>query len=163
LDATPVDLTVSVALIIILALALRYLFTDQTLHLPRGFIFYIPLLGLMLASLTYTPDLAAGLEKTMRFLFLTLLGAISPFLLVDTPQKIRRFLAGLVVGGVLMSVNSFFMLGGQGRLTAPSGETTALGFSAGLALVIIWSLWFPRMTLPRRLLLYPLIAVLIVA
>jgi O-antigen ligase len=163
LNATPVDLTVSVALVIILAICLRLFFTDQTLHLPREFIFYAPILGLMFASLTYTPDLGAGLEKTLRFVFLTLLGAISPFLLVDTPEKIRRFLAGLVVGGVLMSINSFFMLGGENRLTAPSGETTALGFSAGLALVIIWALWFPRMTLPRRFLFYPFIAVLVVA
>ena len=163
LDATPVDLTVTVAVIMLLAMGLRLLFTEATLNLPKDFIFYVPLLVLMFVSLTYTPDLAAGVDKTLRFLFLTLMGAISPFLLVDTPQKIRRFLVGLVLGGILMSVNSFFMLGGEDRLTAPSGETTALGFSAGLALVIIWALWFPRMTLFTRVLLYPFLAVLMVA
>lgn len=163
LDATPVDLTVTVAVMMLLAMGVRLFFTDSTLHLPRDFVFYIPLLALMFISLTYTPDFAAGLDKTLRFIFLTLMGAISPFLLVDTPEKIRRFLVGLVLGGILMSVNSFFMLGGEDRLTAPSGETTALGFSAGLALVIIWALWFPRMSLFRRILLYPFIAVLMVA
>jgi len=163
LDATPVDLTVTVAVIMLLAMGLRLFFTEATLHLPKDFIFYVPLLVLMFISLTYTPDLAAGVDKTLRFIFLTLMGAISPFLLVDTPQKIRRFLAGLVVGGILMSINSFFMLGGEDRLTAPSGETTALGFSAGLALVIIWALWFPRLSLFSRILLYPFVAVLMVA
>ena len=163
LDATPVDLTVTVAVVMLLAMGLRLFFTDSTLHLPRDFVFYVPLLALMFISLTYTPDFAAGLDKTLRFIFLTLMGAISPFLVVDTPEKIRRFLVGLVLGGILMSINSFFMLGGEGRLTAPSGETTALGFSAGLALVIIWALWFPRMSLFRRILLYPFIAVLMVA
>ena len=163
LDATPVDLTVTVAVMMLLAMGARLLFTDSGLHLPRDFVFYVPLLALMFISLTYTPDFAAGLDKTLRFIFLTLMGAISPFLLVDTPEKIRRFLAGLVLGGILMSVNSFFMLGGEDRLTAPSGDTTALGFSAGLALVIIWALWFPRMYLFRRILLYPFIAVLMVA
>jgi len=163
LDATPVDLTVTVAVIMLLAMGVRLFFTDSTLHLPRDFVFYVPLLALMFISLTYTPNFAAGLDKTLRFIFLTLMGAISPFLLVDTPEKIRRFLAGLVLGGILMSINSFFMLGGEDRLTAPSGETTALGFSAGLALVIIWALWFPRMSLFRRILLYPFIAVLMVA
>ena len=163
LDATPVDLTVTVAVIMLLAMGVRLFFTDSTLHLPRDFLFYMPLLALMFISLTYTPDFAAGLDKTLRFIFLTLMGAISPFLLVDTPEKIRRFLVGLVLGGILMSVNSFFMLGGENRLTAPSGETTALGFSAGLALVIIWALWFPRMALFGRMLLYPFIAVLMVA
>jgi len=163
LDATPVDLTVTVALIMLLAMGLRLFFTKATLHLPKDFIFYVPLLVLMFISLTYTPDLAAGVDKTLRFLFLTLMGAISPFLLVDTPQKIRRFLAGLLFGGVLMSINSFFMLGGEDRLTAPSGETTALGFSAGLALIIIWALWFPRLSLFSRILLYPFVAILMVA
>jgi len=162
LDASPVDLTVLVAVIMLLAMGLRLFFTPSRLNLPREFIFYIPLLALIFISLTYTPDLAAGVDKTLRFIFLTLMGAISPFLLVDTPQKVRRFMAGLVVGGVLMAVNSFFMLGGQDRLTAPSGETTALGFSAGLALVIIWALWFPRLSLLTRVLLYPLVAVLMV-
>jgi len=163
LDATPVDLTVTVAVMMLLAMGVRLFFTDSTLHLPRDFVFYVPLLALMFISLTYTPDFAAGLDKTLRFIFLTLMGAISPFLLVDTPEKIRRFLVGLVLGGILMSVNSFFMLGGEDRLTAPSGDTTALGFSAGLALVIIWALWFPRMSLFRRILLCPFIAVLMVA
>jgi O-antigen ligase len=163
LDASPVDLTVTVAVIMLLAMGLRLLFTDRTLHLPRDFVLYAPILALMLISLTYTPDLAAGLDKTLRFIFLTLMGAISPFLLVDTPEKIRRFLAGLVLGGILMSINSFFMLGGEDRLTAPSGETTALGFSAGLALVIIWALWLPGRSLFSRILLYPFIAVLMVA
>ena len=163
LDATPVDLTVTVAVMMLLAMGVRLFFTDSTLHLPRDFVFYVPLLALMFISLTYTPNFVAGLDKTLRFVFLTLMGAISPFLLVDTPEKIRRFLVGLVLGGILMSVNSFFMLGGEDRLTAPSGETTALGFSAGLALVIIWALWFPRMSLFRRILLYPFIAVLLVA
>jgi O-antigen ligase len=163
LDATPVDLTVTVAVVMLLAMGVRLFFTDSALHLPRDFVFYVPLLALMFISLTYTPDFAAGLDKTLRFIFLTLMGAISPFLLVDTPEKIRRFLVGLVLGGILMSINSFFMLGGEDRLTAPSGETTALGFSAGLALVIIWALWFPRMSLFRRVLLYPFIAVLMVA
>lgn len=163
LDAMPVDLTVAVAVIMIVAMALRWFFTGQTLHLPREFFWYLPLIVLIVASLTYTPDWAAGLDKTLRFIFLTMLGAISPFLLVDTPDKIRRFLAGLVVGGVGMSINSFFMLGGDTRLTAPSGETTALGFSAGLALIIIWALWFPRLSLFWRVCFYPFIAVLVVA
>jgi O-antigen ligase len=163
LDASPVDLTLTVAVIMLLAMGLRLFFTQARLHLPKDFIFYAPLLALMFISLTYTPDLAAGVDKTLRFIFLTLMGAISPFLLVDTPPKVRRFMAGLVVGGMLMAINSFFMLGGEDRLTAPSGETTALGFSAGLALVIIWALWFPRMALFSRVLLYPFVAVLIVA
>jgi O-antigen ligase len=162
LDASPVDLTVTVAVIMLMAMGLRLFFTESRLNLPKEFIFYVPLLALMFVSLTYTPDLAAGVDKTLRFIFLTLMGAISPFLLVDTPQKARRFMAGLVVGGTLIAINSFFMLGGEGRLTAPSGETTALGFSAGLALVIIWALWFPRMSLFGRVLLYPFIAVLMV-
>jgi hypothetical protein len=47
LDATPVDLTVTVAVIMLIAMGLRLFFTDRTLHLPRDFIFYAPILALL--------------------------------------------------------------------------------------------------------------------
>jgi O-antigen ligase len=163
LESSPVDLTVSVAVLMIVAIVIRLAFTGQDLQLPRAFLWYLPILFLMFMSLSYTPSLAAGLDKTLRFVFLTLLGAVSPFVLVNSRVKLERFLATLVVGAILMSINSFFMLGGEDRLVAPSGETTALGFCAGLALIVIWTLWFPKLSLPRRILFYPLIGVLAVA
>lgn len=163
LEAAPVDLTVAVAIVIIMAMIARWLFEGRIPQLPKSFIFYVPIIALMLISLTYTPDFDAGLDKTSRFLFLTMLGAVAPFVLVDTPEKIRRFLAGLVIGGVGLSINSFFMLGGEDRLTAPSGDTIGLGLSAGLAAIVIWTLWFPVMPLLQRVLFYPVMAVLAVA
>jgi len=163
LESSPVDLTVSVAVLMILAMAIRLAFTGQELKLPRPFLWYLPILFLMFLSLSYTPSLTAGLDKTLRFVFLTLLGAIAPFVLVNSRVKLERFLVTLIIGAILMSLNSFFMLGGEGRLVAPSGETTALGFSAGLALIVIWTLWFPKLSLARRILFYPLIGVLAVA
>jgi len=163
LESSPVDLTVAVAFLMILAIVMRLAFTDQELKLPSAFLWYLPILFLMFMSLSYTPSLSAGLDKTLRFVFLTLLGAIAPFILVSSRAKIERFLATLVIGAILMSLNSFFMLGGEGRLVAPSGDTNALGFSAGLALIVIWTLWFPKLSLARRILFYPLIGVLAVA
>src|SRR5258705_1135874 len=163
LESSPVDLTVSVAVLMILAIVIRLAFTETELKLPRAFLWYVPILFLMFMSLSYTPSLAAGLDKTLRFVFLTLLGALSPFMLVNSRIKLERFLATLVIGAILMSINSFFMLGVEDRLVAPSGETTALGFSAGLALIVICTLWFPKLSLARRILFYPLIGVLAVA
>ena len=163
LESSPLDLTVSVAVLMILAMVIRLAFTEAELRLPRVLLWYVPILFLMFMSLSYTPSLAAGLDKTLRFVFLTLLGAISPFILVNSRIKLERFLATLVIGAILMSINSFFMLNGEDRLVAPSGETTALGFCAGLALIVIWTLWFPKLPLVRRILFYPLIGVLAVA
>jgi O-antigen ligase len=163
LEAAPIDLTVAVAIIIILAIMARWLFEGRIPQLPKSFIFYVPIIALMLISLTYTPDFDAGLDKTARFLFLTMLGAVAPFVLVDTPAKIWRFLAGLVIGGIGLSISSFYMLGGEDRLTAPSGDTIGLGLSAGLAAIIIWTLWFPAMPLFKRILFYPAMAILAVA
>jgi O-antigen ligase len=163
LESSPVDLTVSVALLMILAMALRLTFTEQELKLPSAFFWYLPILLLMFMSLSYTPSLTAGLDKTLRFIFLTLMGAIAPFFLVNSRVKLERFLTTLVIGAILMSINSFFMLGGEDRLVAPSGETTALGFSAGLALIVMWTLWFPRLALGYRIICYPIVGVLAVA
>jgi O-antigen ligase len=163
LESTPVDLTLGLGVLMIAAMVLRLVFTEQTLKLPMTFLFYLPILFLMFFSLLYTPDFNAGLDKTLRFLFLTCFGAISPFLLVDTPVKIKRFFGGLIVGGVAMSINSLFMLGGGDRLIAPGGVPTALGLSAGLALTGIWTLYFPTMSLAQRALLYPVVGVLLIA
>src|SRR2546427_479157 len=93
--------------------------------------------------------------------------AVAIFYVIGFFNGDGRFESTLVVltvrEGILMSINSFFMLGGEGRLVAPSGDTNALGFSAGLALIVIWTLWFPKLSLMRRILFYPLIGVLAVA
>ncbi len=163
LESVPVDLTIAIALIMMIAMLVRLLFVGQELKLPTAFLFYLPILFLMFFSLLYTPNFEAGLDKTLRFTLLTCFGAVSPFLLVDTPERIKRFLFGLVVGGVVMSINALFMLGGNDRLVSPSGVTIALGLSAGLGIAIIWSLYFPRLSLIQRVLLYPILGVLLIA
>jgi O-antigen ligase len=163
LESNPVDLTVAMAILMILAILFRLMFTDQELRLPRAFLWYLPILLLMFLSLSYTPSLAAGLEKTARFVFLTLLGALAPFVLVNSRIKLERLLVTLVIGAILMSINSFFGPRSEDRLVAPSGDTIGLGLSAGLGLIVIWTLWFPRLTLARRMLFYPVIGTLAVA
>jgi hypothetical protein len=74
-------------------------FTKANSALAKRFHFLCPLLVLMFISLTYTPDLAAGRRQNFALSFPDIVARLS-FLLVDTPQKIRRFLAGLLFGGV---------------------------------------------------------------
>jgi O-antigen ligase len=162
LSATPVDLTILVGAMVGLAVALRLIFNRQALSLPAEYFLYLPLVCLMVLSLFYTPDFSAGLEKTLRFVFLTGLGIVSPFVLFDSPVKMRRFMITMLGGGVLLAVNSLFMLGGQERLVSPSGLNTELGSACAAGLVIIWGLLFPGWSFFKRLLLYPVIGLLAV-
>ena len=160
LSSTPVDLTILVGALVGLAVALRLITSRQALSVPAEYFLYLPLICLMVLSLFYTPDFSAGLEKTLRFVFLTGLGVVAPFALFDSPVKIRRFMITMVGGGILLAVNSLFMLGGQERLAAPSGLNTELGSACAAGLVIIWGLLFPGWSFFKRLLVYPVVGLL---
>ena len=162
LSSTPVDLTILVGALVALAVALRLIFDRQALQIPAEYFLYLPLICLMVLSLFYTPDFSAGLEKTLRFVFLTGLGIVAPFALFDAPVKIRRFMITMLGGGMLLAVNSLFMLGGQERLVSASGLNTELGSACAAGLVIIWGLLFPGWSFFKRLLLYPVIGLLVV-
>ena len=162
LSSTPVDLTILVGALVALAVALRLIFDRQALQIPAEYFLYLPLMCLMVLSLFYTPDFSAGLEKTLRFVFLTGLGIVAPFALFDGPVKMRRFMITMLGGGMLLAVNSLFMLGGQERLVSASGLNTELGSACAAGLVVIWGLLFPGWSFFKRLLLYPVIGLLVV-
>jgi O-antigen ligase len=156
------DLTLVFAVCVAIAIIKRQL-KGYPLQLPRSFLLYLPLIFLMLGSLFYTPDFAAGADKAGRFLFLTGLAIVAPFAVLDSPAKLDRFFLTFPVIGVLMSINSFSMLGGHERLVAPSGENTQLGEAAALGIVSIWFLLLPRQPFHWRVLSYGAVLVLIVA
>jgi O-Antigen ligase len=163
LASTPVDLTLLVGTIVQTGVMYRVFVKKQALRLPHEYFFYVPLVVMMVLSLTYTPDLSGGLDKVSRFVCLTSIGIIAPFTLFDDLAKVSRFFVSMAVGGLLLALNSFTMLGGEERMVSPSGLNTELGAASAVALIIIWGLIFPRLGLGRRILLYPVLGVLGVA
>lgn len=163
LAATPVDLTLLIGAIVQLGVCYRLCIKRQVLRLPQEYFLYVPLLAMMILSLTYTPDLNGGLDKVLRFVCLTSIGIIAPFLLFDDYSKMRRFFVALALGGLLLAINSLTMLGGEERMVSPSGLNTELGAASAVALIIIWGMVFPRLSLGKRMLLYPALGVLGIA
>jgi len=163
LASFPVDLTVSVGVMIVLGAAYRVYIKGQVFRLPQEYFFYLPLLAMMSLSLAYTPDFDAGIEKSLRFVCLTSIGIIAPFALFDKESKLRRFFLVMALGGFLLAINSLTMLGGEERMVSPSGLNTELGAASAVALIILWGLLFPRWSLGIRILFYPVIGVLAVA
>jgi O-antigen ligase len=163
LASVPVDLTLLVGAIVIAGAAYRILIKGRTLRLPSEYALYLPLLAIMVLSLTYTPDLHAGMEKCLRFLCLTSIGIIAPFALFDDEPKIRRFFLAMAAGGLALAINSLTMLGGEERLVSPSGLNTELGAASAIAIIIIWGMLFPQMRLLTRVFFYPVLGVLAVA
>jgi O-antigen ligase len=163
LASTPVDLTVAVGAAVLLSVCGRVIVNKQELALPREYLLYLPLLVMMILSLAYTPDLAGGLDKTMRFLCLTSIGIVSPFVLFDSEKKLRNFFLAMALGGLVIAINSLAMLGGSDRLVSPSGLNTELGAASAISMIVIWSLWFPEWPLIKRAALYPVLGVLGVA
>lgn len=163
LASAPVDLTLLIGAIVQLGVCYRLCIKRQILRLPQEYFFYVPLLAMMILSLTYTPDLNGGLDKMLRFVCLTSIGIIAPFLLFDDFSKMRRFFASLALGGLLLAINSFSMLGGEERMVSPSGLNTELGAASAIAVIIIWGMLFPHLSLGKRMVFYPVLGVLGIA
>jgi O-antigen ligase len=163
LSGAPMDLTIFIAGVLAIAVVIRLLYAHQELRLPAEYLFYIPILSLMVLSLAYTPSFSAGLDKTLRFVCLTSLGIVAPFVIFDSASKITRFMIAMLVGGVILAANSMTMLGGGERFVSPSGLNTELGDACAVGIVIMWTLLFPKWSLWKRILMYPVIAVLAVA
>jgi O-antigen ligase len=163
LASTPVDLTILVAVIVQVGFLYEVFVQRKPLRLPREYLFYIPLVATMFFSLLYTPSLMGGLDKLLRFLCLTSIGIVAPFVLFDDFRKIHRFFLVMALGGLAIAINSLAMLGGEDRMVSPSGLNTELGAASALAIIIIWAMLFPRMGRIKRMLFYPILAVLGVA
>src|SRR5437899_8849264 len=54
----PIDLTLALGTVVATASVIRVARTGQPLRLPKAFLFYFPLILMMVVSLTYTPQLA---------------------------------------------------------------------------------------------------------
>src|SRR5215467_6644047 len=163
LSSAPVDLTVLVGSIVVLGVGYRVLIKGDVLRLPQEYFLYLPLLGMMLLSLVYTPDSSAGIEKSLRFVCLTGIGIVSPFVLFRDESKVKRFLLAMAFGGLVLAINSLPMLGGNERLVSPSGLNTELGAASAVSMIVIWAMLFPRMSFLGRASLYPLLGILAVA
>lgn len=163
LASAPMDLTLAVGGVLIITVCYRLFVGKQPLKLPTEYFLYLPLLIMMVLSLTYTPDFSGGVEKILRFVCLTSIGILSPFVLLDERSKIVRFFVTLAAGGLLVAIQSMSKLGGEDRLVSPSGLNTELGAASAVALIIIWGLIFPNWSFVKRLVLYPALGVLAVA
>ena len=160
----PMDLTVAVGGLLILACVYRLFTSKRPLRLPREYFLYLPLLSMMVLSLTYTPDLAAGVDKFLRFVCLTSLGIVSPFIVIDDTRKLPRLFLTMIIGGLLISIQSLLTpMAGNDRLVSPSGLNTELGAASALAIILIWSLIFPNLSLLRRVFFYPVLGILALA
>jgi O-antigen ligase len=163
LASTPVDLTLLIGAIVQIGVCYRLFIRRQALRLPEEYFLYLPLLLMMVLSLTYTPDFAGGIDKLLRFVCLTSIGIIAPFVLFDDFRKLSRFFVVLILGGIALAINSLTMLGGEERMVSPSGLNTELGAASAVALILIWGMVFPRLSLGRRILLYPFLGLLGIA
>jgi len=163
LASAPVDLTLLIGAIVQIGVCYRLFIKRQALQLPAEYFLYLPLLLMMVLSLAYTPNFAGGMDKLLRFVCLTSIGILAPFVLFDDFRKLGRFFLCLIFGGVALAVNSLTMLGGEERMVSPSGLNTELGAASAVALILIWGMVFPRLSLGRRILLYPFLGILGIA
>jgi O-antigen ligase len=159
----PVDLTLALGAVLIAGIALNLLRCKPVLALPREYFLLLLLVAMMTASLTYTPDFDAGVEKLARFLTVTGIVIVAPFFVLSTAEAMKRFLVGFGVVAFVICAYSLSSLGGSDRLVTPSSNTIGLGHIACGLVVLIWFGLMPRLIFPKRMMFYPVLAVALVA
>jgi O-antigen ligase len=159
----PIDLTLALGAIILVGIALNSFRRKRMVRMPAAFLLYIALIALMVASLAYTPVFDAGLEKLGRFLTVTGLVIVAPFFILTTPQALKRFFAGFAIITFLICAYSLTQLGGSDRLVTPSSNTIGLGHVACSLILLLWFICMPRLSFFKRMLVYPLLAVPLMA
>ena len=74
-------------------------------HIPEMlWVPYAGLVGLMLVSLSFTPNVDYGLSKVLEFATITTLACFAPFFLFINQQNIRSFVYTIVVIGIFLAV-----------------------------------------------------------
>lgn len=137
-DLFPIDPTLALAVCLWGAVVWRA--GRLWLYPPRVFALFIPFSLMMLISLAYTPDFQAGLEKTGRFVILTGVAIVSPFFVLTSEAKLRRFLLALVVFGMGVALAALPFFSREERLTLPGGLTIELAFACAVTLVIVFAM-----------------------
>lgn len=156
----PLDLTVLLAILILFTILIKLIFKRIKPKFPKELLLYIPFILMMIVSLSYTPDFHVGFDKASRFIALTGIAIISPFFLMESSHKMKRFLITFVFVGILSSLNAFTMLGGSERLVAPGGLTIQLGYMAAVAIAVILYLILPNLSFLKKIIFYIIIAIL---
>jgi len=159
----PADLTLVLGAILLGGMALNLLRRKRAVPMPPTYFLFAALVLLMTVSLTYTPVLAAGVEKLGRFLTVTGIVIVAPFVVLGAPQAMKRFLIGFGVAAFGICGWSLSNLGGSDRLTTPSDNTIGLGHIACTLILLIWFTVVPRYQFPRRMFAYLLLGVPAVA
>jgi O-antigen ligase len=159
----PIDLTLTLGAILLAGIAINLLRGKRIVRMPPSYFLFVAFVGLMAASLAYTPVFEGGIEKLGRFLTVTGIVIVAPFFVLGTPRAMKRFLIGFGVAAFAICVWSLSALGGSERLVTPSDNTIGLGHVAGALTLLIWFAVIPRYDFPRRMLTYVLLAVPIIA
>ena len=155
----PWDLTLALGGILIAGILLNFLRKKQIVAMPQSYFLFVVFVTMMVASLSYTPVLDAGAEKVARFLTVTGIVIVAPFFVLGSAQAMKRFLWGFSIAAFIICSYSLTSLGGSERLVTPSSNTIGLGHIACGLIVIIWFSILPRLGFLKRMLLYPVLAV----
>lgn len=159
----PCDLTLAAGLIVTAGIALNLLRKKRIAPLPPVYFLFVVLAGMMTASLLYTPNLSAGLDKLALFLTFTAMAIVAPFFVLTDARAMKLFLWCFGSVAYVICVASLAGLGGADRLVTPSDNTIGLGRMACVLAAIIWCAAVVGAPLRKRVLAYAALAVPLIA
>jgi|GEM_PF-2101160 len=159
----PCDLTLAAGLIVAAGIALNLVRNKRIAPLPPVYFLFLALAGMMTASLLYTPNVSAGLDKLTLFLTFTALAIVGPFFVLSDARALKRFLWCFGSVAYVICIASLAGLGGADRLVTPSDNTIGLGRMACILAAIIWCAAVAGAPLRKRVFAYAALAVPLIA
>ena len=134
----PFDWTIALAAVLAAGMILNLVRGRRIVRMPSPY-FLIGLLTVWMAiSLSYTPDLGAGVEKLSRFVTVTAVVFIAPFFVLGTSAAMKRFLVAFGCVAFAICVYALLGLGSTSRLVSPSDNTIGLGHVASAVAALLW-------------------------
>lgn len=125
----------------------RMIRNPSSLRIPWSFLWqaclFLLLAALFVAGLVHTESNGYGLDKTMRFVFLTGWTFFGAALLIRDFMSLKRFSLALVAISAAMAIDAALKYGQYERLTAFGGDYISLGRACGLGLITIIAFFLP--------------------
>lgn len=140
----PFDWTVTVCIVIVAGIILNLLRGKRIASVPSSYFALVVLTAWMAVSLAYAPSFSGGLEKLGRFVAITGIAVVAPFLVLGTPAAMKRFLVAFGTAALVVSGYALLGLGGNDRLVSPSDNTIGLGHVASALLLLLWFAEIPQ-------------------
>lgn len=132
-----VDLTLAFGAILVAATAYYLILRRQRLVWSQEIGIMLVFCAVIVMGLAYTPALGYGTDKAMRFISLTLLAFLTPFVVMKSRRDVWIFFGTWIALALVFALDALSRLGADTRLSAFNATSIGMSRMLGVALLVL--------------------------